>query len=276
MEIKFFGDYLLFKGVLTQAQYDEAVEFQSRHNLSLGKVALKMGVLLKDEIEEINKKQKLYDKKFGEVALEKGLIRNLQLENLLKKQKEINTPFGEVLVNKGFLSREELEKELENFEESQKERLKQVFTELAFIDNDNILVDSIFLFEKLYLRTTKNNAKIEAIDCIAAPLKGESLIVQNLKGDFDISFAFFVEKGVLDYLVSRLAKGEDKTKSDLELAGEFLNTFLENLAARFQSKSKNLKADRFEIVSSDDFDFGGFYSLDFLTTDGKLLLYIKI
>ena len=57
MPVKFFGQYLLEKNIITPQQLIEAVEYQESKNLKFGEYALSKGYLTAKDVEKIQNEQ---------------------------------------------------------------------------------------------------------------------------------------------------------------------------------------------------------------------------
>ena len=100
MAIKFFGQFLLEKGVIDKKQLLEAVEYQTKINVKLGTLAIDKGYLNYKQVEKIVDLQRKKNKFFSELALEENFLSKSQLDDLLKVQKSDRVYLGEALVKK--------------------------------------------------------------------------------------------------------------------------------------------------------------------------------
>ncbi len=112
MAAKFFGQFLLEKGVIDAAQLLRALEIQRVSNPALGEIACEKGMLTADQALAINERQRREDRRFGDIAQSMGLLTADEVGVLLDAQKSRRKLFGEILVEEGFLDRERLESEL--------------------------------------------------------------------------------------------------------------------------------------------------------------------
>ncbi|MCP4134238.1 MAG: hypothetical protein GY754_24910 [bacterium] len=119
MEVKFFGQYLVDKGIISSDQLREAVDYQKSLNKKLGSLAVQEGLLTNEQIDSIRAEQKKKDKMFGEIALEMGLLTNQQVYTLLEKQRANNIPIGGALVTTAALTESSLKEELAAFKQDQ-------------------------------------------------------------------------------------------------------------------------------------------------------------
>ena len=111
-----FGKYLVENGVLSYADYREAVEKQLDVRVKLGTIAIADGLLTEEQAEEIHKSQKQFDKRFGDIAVEKGFLTPAQVEELVKKQGNPYMQFLEALLDSEQVSIADIEAQLSEFQ----------------------------------------------------------------------------------------------------------------------------------------------------------------
>jgi hypothetical protein len=110
MIAKFFGQYLLEKGVITGDQLLQAVEYQKSLHHKFGSYALRFNYLTLNQINELHREQ-LKDRraeKIGELAVEKGYLAREQVDEIIMRQKNDHLLLGEAIVRLGFMEREKL------------------------------------------------------------------------------------------------------------------------------------------------------------------------
>lgn len=119
MAVKFFGQFLVEKGVVSREILLQAIELQESVNLSFGATSLAMGILTDADIERVHNAQRLEDLRFGDMAVKLGLLSNDQMMQVLARQKNTHLYIGEALVKIGGLPAEELQKHLDDFKADQ-------------------------------------------------------------------------------------------------------------------------------------------------------------
>lgn len=111
-----FGKYLVEKGVMSYADYRDAVQKQLSARAKLGTIAVAEGMLTQEQAEVINTLQKQDDKRFGDIAIEKEFLTEAQVEELLKKQGNPYMQFLEVLLDSKKVSISDIETEFVAFQ----------------------------------------------------------------------------------------------------------------------------------------------------------------
>lgn len=119
MGVKFFGQFLLERGVIKNEHLLAATRYQESRNRPLGAIAISMDYLSAAQAAEINRQQQSTDRRFGELARELGWMTDPQIEEVLAVQRSTRVRLGEVLVELGFISDKQLQQELEAFAQDQ-------------------------------------------------------------------------------------------------------------------------------------------------------------
>ncbi len=159
MGYKFFGAYLIQKGLVTQEQLDDALLFQEESNRRIGEMAVEKGLLTPQQVEEIFLEQKQIDAPFGTIALKKRLLRRGDLDDLLFSQTVQSTHLGEALLLRGHLTPEQFGRELRNFkEQEQHESFEELELDPILKEVAEVLVSS---FKRAYRRFANQDIKLD-------------------------------------------------------------------------------------------------------------------
>ncbi|WP_374013432.1 chemotaxis protein CheX [Pseudoxanthomonas koreensis] len=112
MSVKFLGQFLMERGVITPSQLLAAIEAQRASNPLLGELAVQQGLLDEAQARRINQRQRVEDRRFGDIAQEMGLLDAGQVDALLVAQKAGRKLFGQVLLDQGVIDPQRLDAEL--------------------------------------------------------------------------------------------------------------------------------------------------------------------
>lgn len=112
MAVKFLGQFLLERALITPQQLLAATEAQRASNPLLGELAFRQGLLTEAQARRINERQRAEDRRFGDIAIELGVLDATQVESLLAAQKAGRKLFGQILVEQGVLDAATLEQAL--------------------------------------------------------------------------------------------------------------------------------------------------------------------
>lgn len=118
MNYRFFGQFLLEKGVISAEELAHALKVQEENHQYFGQYALRLGYITLEQLNELLLRQKRTSARLGELAIELGMLTHAQVKEILGRQKADHLYLGEVLVRLGYLDREELYLLLEAYHKS--------------------------------------------------------------------------------------------------------------------------------------------------------------
>ncbi len=239
MGVKFFGAFLVERGVITREQLFEALEEQKKTNLKLGEHAIRLGYLTPEQVEEIRKLQKREEIRFGEAAVRLGYLTPEQVEQLIRIQKSSHKLLGDILVSKGFITRETLERELKLFEAEQ----RVYMTEMVYLpegvknrDFINIVVD---LTKKFLLRTCDINTKFGDFSFEEYKSSGNFDVQVDISGDVKVKVVFSPPERLGELLVKEYGI-PDSPLMRKDAIYEFMNIVMGNSAAKMERLGKRI------------------------------------
>lgn len=119
MAVKFFGQFLVEKGVVSREKLLEAIDLQDKNNLKFGEMALLMGMICDADVERVHAAQRNEDLRFGDMAVKLGLISPNQMQQVLTRQKNNHLYIGEALVKVGALDEGDILQYLAEFKTDQ-------------------------------------------------------------------------------------------------------------------------------------------------------------
>lgn len=160
---RFFGQFLLARGLITAQQLIAAVEYQNKYNSRLGELAVALGMVTPFDAEQINALQSKEDLLFGEAALRLGLLTKEQLDQVLDTQKDSHVRLGQALEALGFLDPVTLGGALGEFMDEEQSRLQglpKIPTDFPALDMAQALTA---LSPKMLLRTWNLQTKADAL-----------------------------------------------------------------------------------------------------------------
>ncbi|MEJ1379128.1 MAG: cyclic nucleotide-binding domain-containing protein [Candidatus Sedimenticola sp. (ex Thyasira tokunagai)] len=153
---KFFGEYLIEKGLIADADVLEALTAQRNETVSFEKMVCDLGIMDMSQAFKVLTLQAETDLNFMEVALRHGAIDDAQAELILACIASEKPAVGEVLVRQGKLDKETMERELALFERS-----------VQFYEDVKGLLQQIKLFKDLddvALRSLANITSVSEYD----------------------------------------------------------------------------------------------------------------
>jgi hypothetical protein len=115
--VRFFGDFLIERGIAARADVSAAARRMREVNQTLAAMAQERGWLTQVQVEQIHTRQLARGRVWGEQAVELGLLEPAQVVRLLADQRARHIRLGEALLERGAISRPALERALAEFAE---------------------------------------------------------------------------------------------------------------------------------------------------------------
>ncbi len=118
MAVRFFGQWLVERGLVRPAQLLTALDLQKATNRELHVFGVEARVITPKQADEIAQEQHRTDRRFGEIVKKMGLLTDEQVQRLSQRQSGARMFLGEILVQQGVLTFEQATVELTAFDES--------------------------------------------------------------------------------------------------------------------------------------------------------------
>jgi len=238
MAARFFGQFLLERGVITAEGLLQAVKLQEQKNLKLGDYAIQSGALTKEQADELNAEQRKTDRMFGELALSKGYLTQGQLDALVAKQKKEHLYLGEALVQVNALTNEVLGRELTRFkvlQNAQPQMAQVPVPEVPLGRNMAMLVD---LTIKLLRRSVGLIGRVS--NMTADNRRFDAAFVEAVipfQGGFECRYGLRVSKTTAQMISQGMAGKVADSDADLaDAVREFGNVVAGNACATFAAE----------------------------------------
>lgn len=242
MPVKFFGQYLLEKRVITRDELLAAVEFQEAQNLKLGEYAVRLGFISAEEANRVNLRQQTEDERFGEAAMALGLLTPAQIDELITLQRNNHVYLGEAVVRTGFATEDAVEEALTEFQETQRKyQTTGVDLEGLGLREPSVFSTCFELTQKLLLRVWDVNSKLGEPVTKAGVIKLNGHVVQiALSGQFSTRFILSADPNIIARGALKLLQEEwpDEEMRD-DLLREFANVVCGNIVALLAKRGKS-------------------------------------
>jgi len=230
MATKFFGQYLLEKGLINKNQLLATLGEQRAQNPRIGYLAVTEGFISLAQAKQINQRQMSTDARFGDLAIFMGLIDSEQLDHLVDLQSRKRKYFGELLIELNYLDAETVAAELQLHQLMHREYSSKI---QGLVDNHNFsqsINTSVNIIAKLFARVLSVPTRFSALateqeleEFCESPLQLCSITIESVK---DITLSIAAEDNLMLEVASRLI-GVDLLEVDFDLGldatGEFLN-----------------------------------------------------
>jgi CheY-specific phosphatase CheX len=254
MGIKFFGQFLLERRVISAEELLEAVEYQEAENLKFGDYALSKGYLDAMDVRRLNDEQRRTDMMIGELAVKLRMMSSEQVDELLTRQRNDHMFIGEALVRKGTITPDILEKELERFKEDQKDYTPWKITVPEGLKDSGTVSDIVDLTQKLLRRMAQVEVKVgEGVVVSEGPGENFSVVSVLLTGNLQqFEYVLSVPREVATRIASGILDWEASSEPDEIVADgvrEFCNIVCGNVIARLAKRGMSV-----EITPPSDLD----------------------
>lgn len=256
MAVKFFGQFLVEKGVVTREVLLQAIELQESVNLSFGATAMAMGLLTEADIEKVHNAQRCEDLRFGDMAVKLELLTADQMQQVLTRQKNGHLYIGEALVKVGGLSADDLPRYLDEFKADQAQYATDTVSIPAGLANPNIWEMVVDLSRKMLTRVALLTFRPEP--CFVANRLPRKDVYAAMDFSGDVSGCYLM--GVSTDAQARIARAilkeanvDEEPKEVLDdTVMEFINVVCGNIAAKAAQLGKSIEIAPPRIVEASD------------------------
>ncbi|ALC15812.1 chemotaxis protein CheX [Desulfuromonas soudanensis] len=242
MAVKFFGQFLVERGVVSRETLRKALELQGSVNLKAGEIAVKMRHLNDSDVLRIHEAQRSEDLRFGEIAVRLGLLDEMQKKEILTWQRNHHLYIGEAIRRICGLGEEDLERLLQEFRMDQApcaregSRLPQVVAEPQLWEMTADLTGKL-LRRIADLPTRPGPCRI--VDSLAG---SEVRASMTFTGPASGRYLLSVSPATHNSIARAILKKDDLSGETVEILDEalrgFLGTILGNLRAKSAEKGR--------------------------------------
>ena len=236
MSVKFFGQFLLERGVVGRDALLTALDLQDGRNLRLGDYAVRRGYMTEAQAETLNRQQLTVDRRFGELAVEAGYLTPEQVEELLALQRNDYVLLGEALLELGHIDGETLEVELRAFEADQARYLVDEVIFPPGIRDASLLAMPVDLTAKILLRMVGITTKIgEGEREIRPPVDRLVSVSVAFSGGLAATYTLSVSRDIAEAVFSHMTGVDVSAAAEEEIVDavkELCNVICGNAAAK--------------------------------------------
>jgi CheY-specific phosphatase CheX len=236
MAVKFFGQYLVEKGIISAEAILAAIGLQERTNLKLGEMALSLGLVSQADIERAHQSQLSKDMKLGDLLVSMGMLSQAQLEQVIARQKETHLYIGEALVKIGALTPQELDVHLAGFKLDQAPYAIDRVELPAGLANAETWEMTVDLTYKLITRVLDLRFKPETCRVVERLEANHMVAAMDLSGDVQARYLVSVSQEVQKQMARAILHEDSVEHEPVEVLEdsvmEFINVVCGNVAAK--------------------------------------------
>ena len=254
MAVKFFGQYLLEKGIITREALLKAVELQDSVNLKFGAMARSMGLITDADIERVHEAQRTQDLQFGDMCIKLGILSEDKLKQVLAKQKSIHIFLGEALVRVGAVKAADLPAHLDAFKADQAPYVVEKVAIPAGIPHADVWEVVADFTYKMFSRVVNLTFRPGQCSVVKEIDPNETIVAMHMTGDVDCRYVLSVSRDVRNVIVRAILKEEDVSSEPNEVlvdaVMELVNIVCGNVAAKAAQLGKKIEIMPPEILDA--------------------------
>ncbi|MEK6777237.1 MAG: chemotaxis protein CheX [bacterium] len=236
MAVKFFGQFMVEKGVVSREDLLKAVELQDSVNIKFGEMARSMGLLTDADIERIHEAQRSEDLRFGDMSIKLGILTEDQLKEVLAKQKSTHLYIGEALVKVGAVQADDLPGYLDAFKVDQAPYIIEKVAIPDGVPDPKVWEAAADLTYKMFTRIVNLTFKPGQCVVIKKMESNDTIVSMDLTGQVNAQYLLSVSSGVRKLIAKAILKEDDVTNETDEVLDdtvmEFMNIVCGNIAAK--------------------------------------------
>lgn len=236
MAVKFFGQFLVEKGLVSREALLKAIELQEQKNLKMGEMAIAMGFVTRADIQRAHRAQMTKDLKLGDLLVEMGILTLDQLNEVITRQKNTHLYIGEALVQIGALSGDQLQQHLDDFKADQAQYVADRIELPAGTSNSATWEMTADLTYKMITRVL--GLQFRPGKCRQVTTLGAShmMAAMDLSGDVEarylISVSAQTQKAVARAILNETSVDNEPVEVLEDTVMEFVNVVCGNVAAK--------------------------------------------
>lgn len=244
MAVKFFGQFLLERGLVSKSLLLKAIELQDGTNLKFGATALSMGLVSREDFERVHDAQRSEDLLFGDMAVKMGLLTESQVQQVLTKQKNNHIYIGEALIKVGALSKEDLALYLREFKDDQAQYAVRKMVIPEGIAESEVWSYAAGLTTKMITRIVGIVFRELGSQEVLAVSGNRVVASMAFTGAVRGRYIFSASEGIMKAIARGILKEEDVEEEPAEVLEdtvmEFVNVVCGNVVAKVAQMGKNI------------------------------------
>ena len=236
MAVKFFGQFLAEKGIVTRESILAAIDLQDQKNLKLGEMAVSMGFITQSDIDRAHNAQYSKDMKLGDLLVDMGILSSDQLNEVIAKQKKTHLYIGEALVQVGALNQEQLQKYLEEFKIDQAPYVSDKIELPAGIPHSRICEMTADLTYKMITRELGLQFRAGKSKIVSTMESNFMMAAMDMSGNVEARYILSVSENIQKMVAKAILKETSVDNEPVEVLEdtvmEFVNVVCGNVAAK--------------------------------------------
>jgi len=254
MAVKFFGQFMVERGIISSETLLKAIELQDATNLKFGEMALSMGLITDNDIERVHNAQRKQDLQFGDMCVKLGIITMTQLKEVLTKQKNSHLYIGEALIKVGAMAQGDLQNHLDAFKADQAPyQVDRVALPAGVVDSGlwEMAADLTYKMLSRVANLTFRQGHCALVQRLEA---NDTVVAITLSGSIHARYLFSVSLSVRRSIARAILNADDVSKETEEMLDdtvmEFANIVCGNMAAKAAQLGKTIEISPPEVLDA--------------------------
>ncbi len=252
MGIKFFGQYLVDKKIITRDDLRKAVQLQQKVNILFGATARAMGLMTDKDIERVHAAQRQKDLNFGDMCVHLGILNDYQMKQVAERQKKNHLHLGDALIRTNAIKAEVLPVLLDEFEADQAPYYVDTKPAPAGIPNEELWELFADRTYKMFTRVADLPSKPDQRSVVTGIEPNDTIVSMRMTGDVPCTYLLSVSANVRDRIAKAILQEDDIASEPREVlvdaVKEFTNIVCGSIAAGVQQKGKNIEFGAPEVL----------------------------
>lgn len=245
MAIKFFGQFLLEKGVISREALLKATALQETTNLKFGEMARSLGLISEADIERVHEAQRKEDLQFGDMGVKLGIITPAQLTEVLAKQKSGHLYIGEALIKVGAVTSQDLPKYLDEFKADQAPYVVNKVAIPAGVPDSALWEMAADLTYKMLSRVANLTFRLGQCALVQRLDANDTVVAMRMSGSVTALYVLSVSTDVRKSIAKAILKADDVSQESEDMMNdavmELVNIVCGNIAAKAAQMGKTLE-----------------------------------
>jgi len=246
MPARFFGQFLLEKGVVDREAIFAAAEYQRRGNVPIEMLAVEHKYLSVEQVTWLNRQRQTTGKRFWLLAVEHGHLTKEQVVRLMRSQVEHWELIGEVFVKLGKLTQPRLDELLAEYRKEQGRHDELLLSNIAKAPHRDEVEAAVDQTLKIFTHLTREMVKLSVIEINKpAPVLSAYVFVQRVIGETSFHYALGLPEPIALSIASDMS-GVTMTVMDeivLDAMKEFVNMVVGNACVALNQRLYRVSAE---------------------------------
>ena len=236
MGIKFLGQFLVEKKVVTKEELQKAVLLARRTNLLFGETARSMGLITPADVERVESAQRKEDLNFGDLCVKMGILTTDQMKQVAQEQKKNRLHLGDALVRLNFIKAEDLPQLLAEYEADQAPYYSPKAPPRPPVPNEELWELYANRAYNMFTRVIKLTFKPDQRSVVDGIDPNDTVVAMRMTGDAPCCFVLSVSADIREAIARAMLREENISFEPEEVLIDAVREFMNIICGSIASK----------------------------------------